>query len=791
MFKPIKCNNFLKITSIFDSTYSMKKAFSLANPTSSINYPLIILMVLAFIIRLLMVGQVIYSPISEGFAKDSGDFHRFAVALLNGHFASDARFLNPFFPIFISFIYFFTGPHQQVILYVFVLLEILSIFLIWQICMKCWGKWAAIFAASFYAFNGMSILYTGFMFSSILDVFLLLLIVKLLLQPKALWSSLLAGFIFGLLALSRSNMILLFAFLPFYYLRRHNFIASLKDLSRQFIPFAFSFLMVMTSMAVINKSSGRSFTPFSAQGGLTFYIGNSANSSGTYYTPEGLSEKPVEVVQTASAMASQKCGEQLSDEQASTWWFKQGILFWKDHPLDAIILLFKKALMFFRKEEFSVDLSYSFVSELIPVLSIPFLSYGLLAPFALTGLYFSFQCKERFRLMEFLFLASFISVVLFFISDKLRFIVVPVMAIYSGYMLSVVPRLFNKFNKHLLIRGALFFLISALLINVNMAFIPHATSRYVDLNNLGVALRSKGRIQEAEAAFIESVRLNPNYKYAYNNLGNLYQSNGNYEAALAHYSKALSIDPNMLDCNESAAYALMSLKRYSEAEKVFEFIINNKYKNETIIKSLSFCYSQNGNKEKALELLSKEGSSDIALNITKAELLIESGRNNEAYLLSKDLCKNNTCSAIEFKDLSSLMNSLHRYDEAIQLAEKAIEEQPGLGDAYYMIAFASMKKGEKQKAIDNFSYACDNNTEIIRAYYYLGNMFFFNNQYKEAEAIYKRGIQKNASFADLFFNLAVVYIKQNRNSEALKMLLKTVELNPEHKDAANLLKQLK
>jgi len=52
-------------------------------------------------------------------------------------------------------------------------------------------------------------------------------------------------------------------------------------------------------------------------------------------------------------------------------------------------------------------------------------------------------------------------------------------------------------------------------------------------NNLGVALESLGRLDEATAALREAIRLSPAYPEAHNNLGNVLLKRGPISEAIA------------------------------------------------------------------------------------------------------------------------------------------------------------------------------------------------------------------------------------------------------------------
>ena len=70
--------------------------------------------------------------------------------------------------------------------------------------------------------------------------------------------------------------------------------------------------------------------------------------------------------------------------------------------------------------------------------------------------------------------------------------------------------------------------------------------------NLGLIYFREGKIDEAEAAFLQAVKVNPKGAVSYNHLGIISRSKGKFQEAKAHYQQALKI-------NDDYAYAHLNL----------------------------------------------------------------------------------------------------------------------------------------------------------------------------------------------------------------------------------------
>jgi Flp pilus assembly protein TadD len=84
-------------------------------------------------------------------------------------------------------------------------------------------------------------------------------------------------------------------------------------------------------------------------------------------------------------------------------------------------------------------------------------------------------------------------------------------------------------------------------------------------NNLGVALLSAARTDEAATAFRKAVQLQPNHAFAHFNLGSILITQGRREEAVAHFTAALEADPQYASARVNLARALEQLGRTDEA----------------------------------------------------------------------------------------------------------------------------------------------------------------------------------------------------------------------------------
>ena len=84
-------------------------------------------------------------------------------------------------------------------------------------------------------------------------------------------------------------------------------------------------------------------------------------------------------------------------------------------------------------------------------------------------------------------------------------------------------------------------------------------------NNLGLALASQGRVDNAIAQYQKALEIKPDYAEAHTNLGIALADRGQTEEAMAHYRKALEIDPCDTKAHSNLGAILADEGRFNEA----------------------------------------------------------------------------------------------------------------------------------------------------------------------------------------------------------------------------------
>jgi tetratricopeptide (TPR) repeat protein len=110
---------------------------------------------------------------------------------------------------------------------------------------------------------------------------------------------------------------------------------------------------------------------------------------------------------------------------------------------------------------------------------------------------------------------------------------------------------------------------------------------------------------------------------------------------------------------------------------------------------------------------------------------------------------------------------------------KAILENDSVPDAYCNLGILESKCGNVTKAFDCFTKCLQIEPRHLEAHYNLANLYFEVNDYRLAKLHYEIAAEVEPNFANIYFNLALVYALNEDYNDAVNALFKYKELAPE------------
>ena len=121
--------------------------------------------------------------------------------------------------------------------------------------------------------------------------------------------------------------------------------------------------------------------------------------------------------------------------------------------------------------------------------------------------------------------------------------------------------------------------------------------------NYGVILLKQGHYQEAEKAFKDALRINPQYPEAHFNLGMAFEEQGNLSQALAEFKEALQDKPGDPEAHFQMGKILVNEGQYSEAIQHFLKALSGDSEAPVYLYALGATYARAGDRQSALRYL--------------------------------------------------------------------------------------------------------------------------------------------------------------------------------------------
>ncbi len=401
------------------------------------------IVLLALVVRVAFAAEYLREPVGAIVPQDTEAYRDLSRAIATGHFD------HPAFTALNSLYSFLLAPLASwpvagatlVVAGLQILCDLVSLALIRFLAGLAYGRTTARVAAGLYAWHGTSVFYSALVLPVTVSVLAFLATLAALARcshrppPRATA----AGLALGAFTLVRPNAI---ALLPvavawLFVAGARAGEGSRRERAARGAWFALGVFLALLPFALRSRLVEGHWSPLPSSGGINFYIGNHAEATGRYAHVPGVADRPVEQVQTSTEEASRRSGRALDAHGASAFWFREGLSWWLHSPRSAVALTLLKAAMFFRAEEPPLNISYAFVRKQVPVLRLC-LGIGVWLPFTALGLLMSLRTSDEDRkpyawLIAASALAFAASVIPFFIADRYRTPVVPLLAILAAH----------------------------------------------------------------------------------------------------------------------------------------------------------------------------------------------------------------------------------------------------------------------------------------------------------------------------------------------------------------------
>jgi len=740
------------------------------------------LFLFSFILRLIYLLQVKSNPFFYNLSLDPLFHDLWAQAIANGDWIGQGVFFRaPFCPYFLGIIYKIFGHDLFLTRLIQHLIGSFSVILIYLLARKLFDRRVAVIAGLLAATYWILIYFEGELLLDFLLVFLGTLLLLQLYRASdrpTFWNWFLAGIVLGLFAITRPNIL---AFAPFillwlliYFRKSKSWLVCIK----YWLCVGIGATLVIFPVTLRNYLVGQDFVLVASQGGINFFIGNNPYSDGTSAVVPGLGDDWDYA--DAVVLAEQEVGHKLKPSQASNYFYRRGWDFILKEPGKSLPLLWKKFYLFWNKFEVSNNQNTYFFQRYSWLLRILPIGFWLVGPLAILGMIYSLRHFRKYSLLLFYVFSYMLTVVFFFVADRFRLPVIPVLIIFAGFALVTMwDRLRTRAYLYLILP------VSVLIMTFwfsnsnfyNLSSYNFAQS-YFGLGNIYL---KQNRLENAIAYYDSALTFNPNLPRVHLNLGIIRLRQGKLDSAGAEFARVLLLNPYEEKAYNNLSTIYRLKKEYAKAAQFAKAAVQLRPNYGTAYSNLSLAYQ-------ALNL------GDSAQQVLKQGLMILPNDQQLHYYLGEIYFRQQNLDLAE-KELQAALTASSELDiqtyDISGFGQTQAQTQARLkAQAAYYLALIGVERNNLAQAKTYFRQALQLRPDLAGAWANLGKISELEGDFSQAVDLYSQAIMLEPKGAVYYYNRAVNYIKLNRIYSARVDLSQCLLIDPQFRPALKLWKSL-
>jgi hypothetical protein len=340
---------------------------------------------------------------------------------------------------------------------------------------------------------------------------------------------------------------------------------SLRNWAAKSALIAGGMVLAFLPWSIRNYHAYGGISPLPHNGGISLHqVYNAQNPTAELWVPSFVNYlHPSEIWRGYAAEASARAGHALSPPEVDHYWRDEALSFIEQHPGETILHVLTKGLGFLSAREVPDNRSLAEEKLFSPVLRwLPSPTVWLFA-MGLAGLVWFALEDRRWPIIAAPIAVSWLTVAIFFASDRFRFHAAPMLAVCSGVWIDRTIRGMHERRKWPVLKFALLAGVIAALSIYLGSRLPPAAIRW---DQIAWGYIKMGKIPEAQALAERIAAQQPDNGAILEALGYTAIARQNYDEAVRYYQRAIELRPRSHVAHYNLARALLLLGRKSQAE---------------------------------------------------------------------------------------------------------------------------------------------------------------------------------------------------------------------------------
>jgi tetratricopeptide (TPR) repeat protein len=308
-----------------------------------------------------------------------------------------------------------------------------------------------------------------------------------------------------------------------------------------------------------------------------------------------------------------------------------------------------------------------------------------------------------------------------------------------------------------------------------------------DLYNKGISLRTLDRLEEAKAAYEQSIKLHPT-AHAWANLSDALINLGRQQEALRAADQALALDSADHIAWGNKARAMLSLGHTEEALEALDSSLDSKATQaETWFVKGGILYSANRFEEAltAYETGLKLDPIDSHAWTNKGAILAALGRAEESLAAYNRAIALAPGESFAWVGKGASLGDMNRWEESLSAIDRALSLDGGSALAWNNKGNGLHHMGHCTEALEAYDHALRLNPSLVGAWINKATCLADAGRYDEALAACENLLSIAPDHASAWYSASTVLSKQGRLDEALAAVERSLELDPESLPALN------